>query len=74
MVAPPSRKPFATHPEMVWVERGRFTGWACSQCAWEFTPSVIPAGNTLAEIKQRYERERDKEFASHVCAKYPIKR
>jgi hypothetical protein len=72
MVAIPSRARSATHPELVWVQRKRFTGWACSQCAWEFTPSVIPAGNTLAEIKQIYERERDKEFASHVCAKYPI--
>ena len=72
MVAVPSREPFATHPEMVWVQRARFTGWACSQCAWEFNPSEIPTGNTLAEIKELYERERDKEFASHVCAKYPI--
>jgi hypothetical protein len=70
MVAIPSRKPFAAPPEMVWVQRGRFIGWACSQCAWEFTPSGIPAGNTLAEIKQRYEQERDKEFASHLCAKH----
>jgi hypothetical protein len=74
MVAPPIRKPFATRPEIVWVERGRFTGWACSQCAWQFTPSRIPPRNTLAEIKRLYEQERDKEFASHVCAKFPIKR
>jgi hypothetical protein len=72
MVALPSRKTFATHPEMVWVERERFMGWACSQCAWEFNPSGVPAGNTLAEMKEEYERQRDKEFASHVCAKYPI--
>ena len=71
MVALPSRKPFTTHPEMVWVQRKRFTGWACSECAWEFNPSDIPAGNTLAEIKQNYERERDKEFESHVCAEHP---
>jgi hypothetical protein len=71
MVAIPSRGRSANHPELVWVQRERFTGWACSQCAWEFNPSVIPTGNTLAEIKELYERERDKEFASHVCAKYP---
>lgn len=71
MVALPSRKPFGTHPEMVWVQRERFMGWACSECAWEFNPSGIPAGNTLAEIKRKYERERDKEFESHVCAKHP---
>ena len=67
-----SRKSSAMHQEMVWVERGSFVGWACSQCAWEFTPSKIPTGNTIAEIKQNYERERDKEFASHVCAKHPM--
>jgi hypothetical protein len=70
MVAPPSRKSFLVRPEMVWVQREHFMGWACSECAWEFNPSRIPAGNTLAEIKQQYERERDKEFASHVCAEH----
>ena len=74
MVALPSRERFTTHPELVWVQRKLFTGWACSQCAWQFNPSAIPTGNTLAEIKELYERERDKEFASHVCAKYPIQR
>jgi hypothetical protein len=33
----------------------------------------IPAGNTLAEIKLNYERQRDKEFESHVCAKYSVR-
>jgi hypothetical protein len=46
-------------------------GWACSECAWQFNPSGKPAGNTLGEIKQNYERERDKEFESHVCAEHP---
>ena len=71
MVAIPSRERSANPPELVWVQRKLFTGWACSQCAWQFSLSVIPAANTLAEIKELYERERDKEFASHVCAKYP---
>jgi hypothetical protein len=46
-------------------------GWACSRCAWEFNPSGIPAGNTIGEMKLQYERERDKEFESHVCAEHP---
>jgi hypothetical protein len=71
MGAASSRKSFAIHQEMVWVEREGFVGWACSGCAWQFTPSKIPTGNTIAEIKQSYERERDKEFASHICAKHP---
>ena len=67
MVAIPSLKSFATPREMVWVQRERFMGWACSECAWEFIPSGFPAGNTIAEMKDRYERQRDKEFDSHVC-------
>jgi hypothetical protein len=71
MVALPSRRPFATHRELVWVEKAGFTGWACAECAWWFNPSEIPAGNTIAEIKEKYERARDKNFESHVCAAHP---
>ena len=74
MVAYPSRKLSGTPREMVWVETQHFTGWACSACAWQFIPSGIPAGNTLAEIKQIYERERDQAFKAHVCAKCPAQR
>ena len=73
MVTTPSRKSFATHPAMVWVQKERFMGWACSECAWEFNPTRIPSGDTLAEIKYKYERQRDKEFESHVCAEHPKK-
>jgi hypothetical protein len=71
MVALPSRKSFAKHPELVRVQTKDFMGWACSACAWQFNPSGIPAGKTLAEIKLNFERERDKEFESHVCAEHP---
>ena len=57
--------------EIVWIEKEDFRGWAVSECAWKFNPASIPAGNTLAEIKYNFERERDKEFESHVCAKHP---
>ena len=60
MAALPSRRPLATHPEMVWVEGERFMGWACSECAWQFNPSAIPAGNTLGEIRQNYGRQRER--------------
>jgi len=56
---------------MVWVQTKDFMGWACADCAWKFNPSGIPAGNTLAEIILSFERERDKEFGSHVCADHP---
>jgi hypothetical protein len=71
MVTVPRRKPSATRRELVWVQRERFMGWACSECAWKFDLLGMPAGNTLAEIKKNYERERDKEFESHVCAEHP---
>lgn len=71
MGAASSRKGSTIHREKVWVKTENFVGWACCQCAWEFTPSGIPTGNTLAEIKENYQRERDKEFASHVCAGHP---
>ena len=31
----------------------------------------MPAGNTIAEIKLKYERDRDKEFETHVCCEHP---
>jgi hypothetical protein len=71
---PPSRKGPATHREMVWVEGEYFRGWGCSECAWEFRPSGFPEGDTIDEMKDAYERQRDSEFESHVCAKYPIRR
>jgi len=70
MVALLSCKPVATHAGLVWVKRKRFMGWACSKCAWEFNPSRIPAGNTLAQIRESYERECNAEFESHVRAKH----
>ena len=74
MVAPPNRRAPSTRREMVWVEEEYFRGWACSGCAWEFKPSGFPVGDTIAEMKDAYERQRDSEFESHVCAKYPIRR
>ena len=56
---------------MVWVETEGFRGWACSECAWKFNPSGVPAGNSIDEMKQNYERERNREFASHLCAGHP---
>ena len=57
--------------EMLWVERERFHGWACSACAWVFNVPGPPVGKSIEEMKQRYEAERDKAFKSHVCAEHP---
>jgi hypothetical protein len=66
-VTPYSRMAPAMRREMVWVEEVGFGAWACSACGWEFNPSAVPTGKTIAEIKQNYERQRDSEFRSHLC-------
>jgi hypothetical protein len=57
--------------ELVWIKEQRFQGWGCSECAWAFNPSGPPTGESLDEMKKNYERQRDKEFRSHVCAGHP---
>jgi hypothetical protein len=60
----------AKRRELVWVERQNFQGWACTECGWVFNPSGAPAGRSLDEMKQNFERQRHKEFTSHVCAQH----
>jgi hypothetical protein len=57
--------------KLVWVEEQRFQGWGCSECAWVFNPSGAPTGKSLDEMKENYERRRDKDFAAHVCTEHP---
>lgn len=57
--------------ELEWVKISDFQGWACSQCGWLFDPSDAIDGNTIEEMKQNYERERDRAFASHFCQEHP---
>jgi hypothetical protein len=61
----------AMRRKLVWVEELRFRGWGCSECAWVFNPSGSPTGQTLDEMKSHYERQRDTDFAAHVCAEHP---
>jgi hypothetical protein len=56
--------------ELVWMDQPRFRGWGCSQCAWVFNPPGPPIGETFDAMMRNYEAERDKEFASHLCARY----
>lgn len=60
-----------TRRELVWVARKNFQGWACSACAWAFNPSGPLVDESLDEMKIHYEQQRDREFASHVCAEHP---
>jgi len=57
--------------ELIWTDEGRFHGWGCSECAWVFISSGPPAGKSFDEMMRNYEAQRDKEFASHVCAEHP---
>ena len=57
--------------QMVWIKTPRIVAWGCSECAWTFRPSGPPLGTGLDEMKQNFERQRDKEYASHVCAEHP---
>jgi hypothetical protein len=56
---------------LVWIDEPRFRGEGCSECAWVFNPSGPPTGNSIDEMKENYARQRDKDFAVHVCAEHP---
>jgi hypothetical protein len=77
MIETPTYPQLARHPRMVtlrtriWIEEPRFQGWGCCGCAWTFNPSGPPTGNSLQEMREKYERLRDKDFAAHVCAAHP---
>jgi len=60
----------AMRRKLIWLESQDFQGWACSDCTWAFKPRGPIAGESLNEMKMNYERQRDKEFASHVCAEH----
>jgi hypothetical protein len=49
-------------------------GFGCSDCAWRFTASEPLVGNSVEEMRQHCEAQRDQEFKAHVCADHPKKR
>jgi len=57
--------------KLVWIKKQDFQGFACSECNWAFQPCGALVGQSLDEMKEKYEAQRDKEFAAHVCAKRP---
>jgi len=71
MVTPFSHEPPGMRRELAWVKTKGFLGWGCSECAWKFNPEGVPAGATIAEMKQHYQQQRDEEFQSHRCADNP---
>jgi hypothetical protein len=61
----------ARRRKLVRLETQNFQGWVCSECAWIFKPSGPLGGSSIDEMKTHYQQQRDHEFASHVCEKYP---
>lgn len=54
--------------KVIWIRSGL---WTCSECGWAFDPSGPPIGKTMDEMKENFERQRDKAFDAHVCAQSP---
>jgi hypothetical protein len=57
--------------KLIWIERQRFRGFGCSECAWVFNSSSTPAGKSFDEMMGNFELQRDREFTSHVCSDRP---
>lgn len=55
----------------VWIENENLAGFGCSECDWMFKAPGPLVGESLDELKQKYEAQRDKEFAVHACVKHP---
>jgi hypothetical protein len=55
-----------------WISSPTFQGFGCSGCNWKFKPSGAPAGDSLDEMKRRYEAERDKQFGAHAGVQLPL--
>jgi ribosomal protein L37AE/L43A len=56
---------------MEWVQTAQMEAWTCSECLWTFHPVGPPVGDSIEEMKQDFERQRDNEFACHACADRP---
>ena len=57
--------------KLIWIARQSFEGFGCSECNWAFKTSGAFGGESLDDMKEKYEAQRDKEFAAHVCANHP---
>ena len=53
---------------LVFVKKSNFEGFGCSECGWVFRPASSGlVGETLENMMDKFEKERDKEFAAHHC-------
>jgi hypothetical protein len=53
--------------KLEWIQSENFQGFGCSECNWKFKPSGALVGDSIDEMKRKYEAQRDKEFAAHTC-------
>jgi hypothetical protein len=56
--------------KLEWIKSQNFQSFGCSECNWRFSSSGALSGDSLDEMKRKYEAERDKEFAAHTCVKH----
>ena len=56
---------------LLWIDETRLRGFGCSECAWVFNPSGMPAGNSFDEMMRNFEVRRDREFSSHARVDHP---
>jgi rubredoxin len=61
----------AMRRKLVWAESQNFPGWACSECGWVFDPLGPIDEESIDQMKMHFGQQRDKDFASHVCANHP---
>jgi rubredoxin len=57
--------------EIVRIKSASNSAWACSACAWLFNATGPPQGNSIEEMTENFERQRDQAFAAHICAQHP---
>src|ERR1700737_3602555 len=57
--------------KLVWIATPRFEGFGCSECNWMFQSSTQIAGESLDELKQAYESERNEEFSPQNWPTHP---
>jgi len=46
------KDPYKAAIKLVWTERPNFQGWACTECAWVFSPSWPLVGKANRNLRQ----------------------
>jgi hypothetical protein len=57
--------------KLVWIANQNFQGFGCSECDWMFKTSSALVGESLDEMKRKYEAQRDEDFAAHGLCQAP---